>query len=72
MHQACVDRRLGDCCWEGAREAKTRTVGLGGQRWAMGTSFWVLNKLGANASVRHSVSCVISSWTGEGLPLGTG
>lgn len=56
----------------GAREAKTRTVGLGGQRWAMGTSCWALNKLGANASARRSVSCVISSWTGEGLPLGTG
>eukprot|EP00069_Balaena_mysticetus_P002209 bmy_15927T0 len=49
MDQACADKRLREPCWEGAQEARTGTVGtgLGGQRWAVGTSFWALSKLGA-------------------------
>ena len=49
MDQACADKRLREPCWEGAQEARTGTVGtgLGRQRWAVGTSFWALSKLGA-------------------------
>ena len=60
MRQACVDRRLGDRCWEGAWEARTRTmvVGLGGQGWAVGTSYWVLSNLGAKVHQQGTLSLV--------------
>lgn len=34
-------------------------VGLGGQGWAVGTSYWALSKLGAKLHQRGTVSCGI-------------
>lgn len=75
MDQACADRRLREPCWEGAQEARTGTVGtgLGGQRWAVGTSFWALSKLGAKVHQRGTLSLVaFPLWLGKAFLLTLG